>query len=177
MADTANTIGEKGNTVLVEHHKGRESFFSSIYADIAGVLITLAAGVGAAIIFVDNAFSRNAYKDKKLIAAQEARDSARLKAPLSEYIDASKTAEAAYTATKRAIYEEMGVINNPIKKFRGLRTHQKWETGFTMAAVSAAAVGLIANFVGNRQTFLKQQELEDRLDAAEAKRNTEQRAL
>jgi len=177
----ANTVEMTAKEMPKKPRKLHESFFASVYADIVGIGAVVATALGAGWVMTNAAFFKNADKDTAFEGIRVKRKDARKAAHDNhltgeELIGALGTAETDYAKAIRAKTSELK-IKGPFQKWRTLASHQKTEITFTMVAVSAAAIGIIASLVGNRQSFAKQQDLADQLDAAEAIRKAENRAL
>lgn len=147
----------------------RVPLFNSIFADVAGMLLTAASSVGAAVLMIDKNFFRNAEKEKRFEKFHKIRDSQRAEPATTslkghDWLVRIREIEAQHERAISGELREMGV-KGPIEKFRSLRSHQKTEVIFTTAAVTAGAIGLVSSIIGNRITAQKERELADKLDA------------
>lgn len=148
--------------------RDRVTFFNSLYADTAGVVLSAISSIGAATLMIDKNFFKNAEKEKRFDKYHKIRDSQRAspettKLKNHDWLIRIREIEKEHESSIAKELRGMG-ITGPIEKFRSLRAHQKQEVVFTAAAVAAGAIGVISTIIGNRLTAQKEQQLSDKLD-------------
>ena len=146
----------------------RTTWFNSIYADITGIALTIASGIGAGVMIINKNFFKNAEKEDRFKRTRTIRDDARkvlkeASLPVEEWLPKVRKIESEYDATIKRKIKEMGV-KTPVGKWRSLRHHQKNEVMLTAAAVTAGAIIGIGSIVSGREIMNKQKELEERLN-------------
>jgi hypothetical protein len=145
--------------------------FNSGVADVAGIVLTAASSIGAALLMIDKNFFRNAEKEKRFEKFHKIRDAERASPKTTslrgrEWLERIREIERSHEKAVEGELKEMGIsgIAKPLEKFKSLRAHQKDEVVFTMAAVAAGAIGVVSSIIGNRVTGQKERELADKLD-------------
>jgi len=172
--------------------KSHTSIFSSVYANAAGVALTITSGLSAAVLMINKNFFKNADKEKLFDELREKRDLSRArlhggkslagheirgKGLTGEALQSEiRTIEKTYEKGVMTKISELG-INSPLKKWGTLRSHQKNEVLLTSSAVLAGAIIGLGTIISGRETVAKQNEIEARLNEMDASKNQNSHSL
>jgi len=172
--------------------KSHTSIFSSVYANVAGVALTITSGLSAAVLMINKNFFKNADKEKLFDELRKTRDSSRTrlhggkslagheirgKGLTGEALQSEiRTIEKTYEKGVMTKISELG-INSPLKKWGTLRSHQKNEVLVTSGAVLAGAIIGLGTIISGREAVAKQSEIEARLNEMDASKNQNSHSL
>ncbi|MCE2927810.1 MAG: hypothetical protein LW823_09255, partial [Rickettsiales bacterium] len=178
-----NTVSKKP-----KEERAVTGLLGSIWTDVAGVVLTLAAGALAAYRSVNKSFYQNV-KIEPNIANEIENSKAGTTRILSEVrevvgegqkraslIDKLPKHHARHAEAMDTLLKEHYGIRNVFDRARVLRPHQKWEVAFNVLATMAVSLGAVAAIASSRKASQQQETLAERLDELEAQQSP-QRSL
>ena len=150
----------------------RGGIFESIWVDIAGVVITLGAGVSSAMYNIRDYFFRNAEKDElfkqQIISRQEARAEfvSMLPETNAEAFDRSRILDTARRNYDHAIIRQTEKLGYkwPWQKWHTLHSHQRSKVLIKAGTSITVALGAVVSLMALMSMSKKQDEFEKHIN-------------